>query len=416
MQNQLQNINKTKQIKIISQGAYGCIFKPGFTCKGDIENDKFITKIQSSESFSKKENKSISEKEILIGKKIQTIKNFNNYFAPILDSCQVTLSSIHMKDELKQCGFLNEDINNNKLKQTYESNKIEYVGKFSLTEYLKLKTQRFFPFFINTYVDLLDSLLKLMSVNIIHFDLKENNIICRDKDGKPIIIDFGLSIDADKFQEPNYSPEKAFFVYGPDYGPWCIDICFLTYISNQKKDNFFSQNASFIEIEKVVDDFFKSNTSINELFDVEDKNKLRTLYTSYFKTFENKSWKSIYDELLKFKFSWDNYSLACIYLYIFNTLKLESFEKDYPLIQDFKSTLKNIIFCIPSERPLPKVTLDKINSNFNNVSRTFSKKIKKDTIENFNNPENKKQRDVNVKNYQFSQLNRESKIYASLHP
>ena len=32
--------NKMKELKLINQGSYGCVFKPGFTCSGKVENNE----------------------------------------------------------------------------------------------------------------------------------------------------------------------------------------------------------------------------------------------------------------------------------------------------------------------------------------------------------------------------------------
>ena len=40
-------VENPKQPKIINQGSYGCIFRPGFSCQGKpLNQDKYITKIQ----------------------------------------------------------------------------------------------------------------------------------------------------------------------------------------------------------------------------------------------------------------------------------------------------------------------------------------------------------------------------------
>ena len=77
-------IKKQDHIKIISQGAYGCVFK-NVDENLKIQNQKqqqkkeeYIIKIQKKEET--------SENETLIGKKIMTIKNYKNYFAPILQT------------------------------------------------------------------------------------------------------------------------------------------------------------------------------------------------------------------------------------------------------------------------------------------------------------------------------------------
>jgi len=62
-------------VDLINQGSYGCIFRPGLNCKGKTMNKKYITKVQKSANTSQKETK--------LGKKIKTIENYDDYFAPI---------------------------------------------------------------------------------------------------------------------------------------------------------------------------------------------------------------------------------------------------------------------------------------------------------------------------------------------
>jgi hypothetical protein len=35
-----------EKIKYLSQGAYGCVFHPGFDCEGQIQSKKYITKLE----------------------------------------------------------------------------------------------------------------------------------------------------------------------------------------------------------------------------------------------------------------------------------------------------------------------------------------------------------------------------------
>ena len=81
------------KVELINQGSYGCIFRPGFNCKGkpipDIKNKKYITKVQKSASTSQRETK--------LGKIIKNISEYEDYFAPILSKCEVSLA--RMKEE-----------------------------------------------------------------------------------------------------------------------------------------------------------------------------------------------------------------------------------------------------------------------------------------------------------------------------
>jgi len=53
--------SKQNKIKLLNRGTYGCIFRPALTCKGGIDQENFITKVQKQTSLSDREH-TISEK------------------------------------------------------------------------------------------------------------------------------------------------------------------------------------------------------------------------------------------------------------------------------------------------------------------------------------------------------------------
>ena len=63
------------KIKLLSRGTFGCIFKPALTCKGGIDQENFITKVQKQTA--------LTNRELIISEKIKKIKDYNQYFAPI---------------------------------------------------------------------------------------------------------------------------------------------------------------------------------------------------------------------------------------------------------------------------------------------------------------------------------------------
>ena len=73
-------VNKNKKI---SEGAYGCIFKPGYQCNGKVINsDKYITKIQRKPET--------SNKEAEISQIVRKIDHYTDFFSPILeDPCSI---------------------------------------------------------------------------------------------------------------------------------------------------------------------------------------------------------------------------------------------------------------------------------------------------------------------------------------
>ena len=65
--------------KLLAEGGYGCVFLPGMNCKGELlTTQKYVSKIQKFDNSARN--------EIEIGKLIQKIPNYSNYFSPIIKS------------------------------------------------------------------------------------------------------------------------------------------------------------------------------------------------------------------------------------------------------------------------------------------------------------------------------------------
>jgi len=126
-QNTQQNTEITES-KLIGQGSYGCVFKPNINNKGKTEsNSEYISKLQLSGDT--------LENEINIGKKIQTITDYEEYFSPILEKYPIELKQIEKEQpKLSDC----EVTNDLKDDTTIFLDKIKYIGKNSLQNYLSI--------------------------------------------------------------------------------------------------------------------------------------------------------------------------------------------------------------------------------------------------------------------------------------
>lgn len=359
---------KNNEIKKISEGAYGCVFRPGFKCDGEIMNtDEYITKVQRKKRFSRHETKTITEKEIEIGIKVKNIPNYDDFFAPLLSSCPINISIMSNQGELKKCELIDRELTSNRIPE-FDSSKIKYVGKYSLADYLLNKRVVLLKTFIEKHKDILASLQKLFEGGIIHFDLKENNIICKDKTGAPIIIDFGLSIDIAELEI--YKLEnlgKFFYVYAPDYGPWCIDICVLSYIANSLDAQALLLPITEDNLTKIIVEYINENAAIIELLDDVEKTQLKNDLLVYFKTFVTKTWKELADDLIKYKGSWDNYSATIIYLYLFKDLSLEVYETRFAPFAEYKKLMKSVLLSKPNERKSAKEMKDGLTGIFTTI-------------------------------------------------
>ena len=408
-------------IDLINQGSYGCIFRPGINCKGKpIKNKKYITKVQKSATTSRKEAK--------IGKIIKTIANYDDYFAPILKTCEISMARM-TDDKVKRCDFIEDD------GKTYETNKLRYVGKNTLAKHILNVTEespkRLFRVLLDTHKNILVGFNKLSSVGIVHFDVKENNIMIEDTTGNPIIIDFGLSSEIKTLNTNKY--RDVFFVYGPDYSPWCIDICMLTYMANELENQVMPPGMlGFVGFEEqktqtwldgmvtkekltiVINDFITKNTAMVELVNAPQRTAYKTMLHEYFNKFIGKTWKELADTLEKNVSSWDCYAVSVMYSYIIRDLELNKVDVTVPSWTSYRKILEDTILASPDKRPSSNEMIVNIKKLFKNVSSNESKKMMK-ILDNILISKEKK---TNIRTKMLTTiqngLHRETKIYGAI--
>lgn len=400
-----EEVKPKQNPRIISQGSYGCVFRPGYMCDGKgVTTNKYITKIQK--------NTEISKHETAIGEKIQNIPNYQEYYAPVLKSCNVSLSTISEKD-VEKCKIITNKTAVTTSALKYESNKLRYVGKNSLLKHLLNVYNKRPSGIVRTMVEshrtLLTGFKKLSEAGIIHYDVKENNIICDDKTGGPIIIDFGLSIDVKNISKNDY--RDAFYIYSADYGPWCLEIIMISYAANKigiaevKTDNLLSmvglskdtemkewqeQIVMKSQIEEVVVEFLKKNRAVNDLLSESQRAEYRIKIDTYYSTFIGKKWIDMVSELQKSMLTWDNYGLTVVYLYAIDTLKLLEEEniKSSVLLPKYKKYLEEIVMSLPNERPAYEDTKLRLKEIFGNVKRKENNRMNKNIIKASKNKDN----------------------------
>jgi hypothetical protein len=318
--------SKQNKIKLLSRGTYGCIFKPALTCKGGIDQENFITKVQRQSS--------LSNREVTISEKIKKIPHYNEYFAPILKTCTISVANIS-GDEIKKCDFMK---NNKKI----ISNTLRYVGKNTLEEYfiqlLRTKPALYVETVYDSFFYLLKSIRALFTNGIVHFDMKENNIMYDERQNIPIIIDFGISFETSMIQN---HLDEVFYTEGFDYPPWCFEIAMCSHIVNSDK-----KMEEKIHIEKMKEKvlFFIKSNGIFGLFTETERKEYITKLNHYIENHGRFTYKEFIHELCKSMDSWDIYALAVIYMKILYITHTDEFTPR------FVQLLKDMIFAAPNER------------------------------------------------------------------
>lgn len=307
------------EIRLLSSGSYGCVFTPEIKCDGEIGDIHYVSKIQKSG-----EN---TQNEIIISNKIREISHYDHFFAPVLETCPAKMGKID-EEEIKKCDiFYDNNIptepNSDEKpipSQEYISTKVRFIGNNQLEMYLRelpRKTDIIEKKMITTYEYLEDSLKKISQKNIIHFDIKEKNIMYDENNHSPIIIDFGISFVP---FPSTMELHKTFFYTQDYYHYWCIDIYILSFIVNVVRKGKEPNVVSSPTITKLVDDFLQKWKEMNKEYSImwteEEYTNINTQYNAYFNKYVGKPWETLFEDhyVPEIYFTWDIYSLATTFL------------------------------------------------------------------------------------------------------
>ena len=272
--------------ELLTVGGYGCIYKPSINCKGEeTGNDSNVSKIQV-------DNES-SRNEIHIASKL---KSYSDFFILPLKYCKIKRDKIKKQD----CDLIQKDENLMLIEMEYVPNRSFFD---ILTEDNLLERQIFVLLF--NYSALLRAIYVLKKHNIIHFDLKLDNVLYDIVEQYPKILDFGISLDKKKISLSNL--KKTFWIYAPWYYVWCPDIHFMCYLVN------VSSNITLEVIEQIVKECVKSN-EILALIDHVYQVEYEIAYVKRLSKYIGMDINHIAKDIIKHSTNWDIYSLGLIFI------------------------------------------------------------------------------------------------------
>lgn len=370
--------NKKKSVKFVAQGTYGCVFHPGIKCGSNkVESEKYISKIQVKDVT--------LEREIDIGKVVRKLPNYKNRFSPIIKNCKVDVSTIDDK-QVEKCDVI--------MDSTYEvpppsfvSSKMIYAGNKELGEYLesfltkpldKSETfdsvnqfRKYIKQFINSHLYLLESIRLLNDANIVHYDLKQNNIIYNEKMDSPIIIDFGLSIRMDLLTPKNY--KDNFYSLYETYECWCVEILILSYISRCVSKKLFALDSSITSLQELKEHitvYINENRGLQKGILESERITLKKQCFDYINSFLGKSWQIMFNDLVKSFKSWDNYSLAVLFIKeLYHTDIVKINDKLPGFLSNYIVLVKALILSAPTKRKEVYTTLVDLKKIFEKVNK-----------------------------------------------
>lgn len=382
---------KQEAIRIIGQGTYGCILYPGFDCNGvPNENMKYLSKIQLNNENTTKENE--------IGKIIMSIPNYQLYYAPVISSCDINISEMVDNENVKECdivkkyrdsqidGSLSSNAND-----TYSMNKIFYVGNEDVKKYMNRviveETETSIMYKIRLIIDMhiiiLYELMQIAEKNIIHFDLKSNNIMMNSITGLPVVIDFGMSYLIESLKTQEGIDENIIRFESHDY--WCFDILLMSEIKKLYKNNpdvdWKSEVLTPTRKEEIVAQFVSDgatnkNGELEEpvfinLYSAQIQVQIKHGLLEYLNGNSINTWGDLYNVITSPNTmkTWDNYSVAVIVLLNLKTAGFnEAIGNENALWQKYIGILNNIMFAPPDKRQTAQQTKTEIEQLFTNIS------------------------------------------------
>ena len=306
---------KATTSKLLNQGVYGCVYYPSFTCRGNISKSKStVAKLELKDSN--------SVNEVEIGNIIKKIRHYDRHFAPIVRSCDIKLNLLtdkpQNKSTLDECNVVkNSDFQQNDFKLIY----IKHINGMDIDKYMNgidVPTL-FVSTFFSGYFYCLKGLDLMGGAGVIHFDLHAGNIYYDLDNKRPMIIDFGLSIDISRFYKGSgsseidyYKMKRAFLGYKPKHYNYTPESHFLTFLLEKyhgddrdldvelTKQDLMTFLNDIIIYNKILPSFNQitrqiMRSSYASVGNIGEKYKLQLI--KYYERFVGKDYRSIIGEL-----------------------------------------------------------------------------------------------------------------------
>lgn len=221
---------------IINKGAYGCIYNPSLQCSADKKKHairkKKINKIQLYNKYA------INEKTI--GAIIYSIPHHNKRFVPLITNKKSECSKLKVKQfkngTLQDCSILKKSKPQTDimlLEGEYLENSIPLGDYLSSIE----KPLELYYRYTHAFFYITESIGILLKHDIIHFDLRNPNILYDSLQNAPIVLDFGISFQTKDLLK-DY--ERILIGYDPTYYIYPPEVLLISHYIFTKPDNIMT--------------------------------------------------------------------------------------------------------------------------------------------------------------------------------
>jgi serine/threonine protein kinase len=225
-----------------------------------------------------------------------------------------------------------------------------------INEYFKIDEHKLSYHLLSILFDLYeritDSIQLLIKYDIIHYDLKHNNILIDNTTQLPMLIDFGLSIyvkrlldnpwneknetsqtvdsdimfksESSKLLQNNYYWKQHFYVHAPEYYLWPLEVHIITFLVNESDHDHDDHTLTEHDLAVIIYQYIVNNRALQNTSHA-FKMKYMELCQETFKPFINKPREYVINTLFtKYWNTWDTYANNIMFLKLFYGLTMNT--------------------------------------------------------------------------------------------
>jgi thiamine kinase-like enzyme len=332
----------------LAAGVYGCVYYPGYTCKGvPMKRKKFVSKLTLLNET--------SQTEIDIGEILKKSPRYEEHFVLVERQCPIPYKSL---SQMKQgCEMTKKE-------KEFVLLYSRYIPSKELYAYLKENT--LFVRMFRCFYQLCEKVSTMIQYRIVHHDLHLGNILYGTETAKLYVIDFGLSIIVDKLNTHEYL-KYIFSRYMPDWNWYSIDIHLICYLIQHGE---LSEHV----ILNTIDTYLKDHRVFSLFHDYRKEYKRQSL--EYFLPLAGKSRDECLDHLLQFWNTWDYFDIALRFLNMYSQNQIDYSEYLYTLFQmvhpNPEKRLNQLTLRIHNQKAIHRFDLTSSKLTYHSVDKYLS--------------------------------------------
>jgi serine/threonine protein kinase len=299
----------------LAAGVYGCVYYPGYSCKGNpMKKKKWVSKLTYRNEK--------TTAEIEIGERLKKVPHYEDHFVLVERACPIPYKSLTSMKE--GCDLIKKE-------KPYVLLYSRYVPSMELYQYLQKNTLVVRA--IRCFFQVCDSIEILVSQKIVHHDLHFANQLYSTETSKLLVIDFGLAMNAERFDNHDYLKE-VFSRYMPEWNWYALEIHMLCYLLHHGP---LTEKVVYHAIDKYLEKHV-----VFKLFPLV-RNQFRKDAEQVYLSMIEWTREECIEQLLQYWNTWDYYETALRFLYLYSENQMT-----YPAYLDH---LLSMIHADPEKRP-----------------------------------------------------------------